>query len=172
MPGLTSRLRRRLDRGSLISIAVALAAAAAIYLGVERWLDGRSILKVTGLTPRPVELLDPRWLLLVAIAPFFYLVRRWSLTDLSFTQQVVQATLRTAIIAVAAIALARPTWVTRDAKVATVVLVDVSESVSDAQLAAARSYVDDLEAAKGRGWIKVITFAEKPMVASATAATS
>jgi Ca-activated chloride channel family protein len=61
-------------------------------------------------------------------------VRRWSLTDLSIAQQILQATMRTLVIAAAAIALARPTWVTRDSKVATVVLVDVSESVSDKQL--------------------------------------
>ncbi|MEZ4400527.1 MAG: VWA domain-containing protein [Kofleriaceae bacterium] len=168
MPGLLDRLRRRLDRGSLVAVAVAVAAAVAIYWAVGRWLDGRSIVVVAGVGPRPIELLDPRWLRLVALAPLFFLVRRWSLTDLSVTQQLVQATVRTLVVAVAALALARPTWVTRDSKVATVVLVDVSASVSDAQLAAARRYVDDLEAAKGDGWITVVTFAEKPLVAART----
>lgn len=158
--------RLRPSRRDLLAIAVAAAAAVAIYVGIDRWLDGRAIVKVSGLTARPVELLDPRWLLLVSIAPLFYLVRRWTLTDLAVAQQLVQATLRTAVIAAAAVALARPTWVTRDSRVATVVLVDVSDSVSDAQLAAARTYVADLEAARGEGWIKVVTFAEKPRVAA------
>jgi Ca-activated chloride channel homolog len=165
MPGMMSRLASRLDRGVIVRTAVAAAAAIGIYLAINAWIGGRSIITVTGLGARPIDLLDPRWLLLVAIAPLFYLVRAWSLTDLSITQQIVQSTVRTAVIAVAAVALARPTWITRDAKVATVVLVDVSESVSDPQLAAARSYVDELEKVKGRGWISVITFAEKPRVA-------
>lgn len=161
-----SRLRAALDRWTLLAIAVAVAAAIGIYLGVDAWIGHRAVIKVTGVGPRPIELLDPRWLALVAIAPFFYLVRRWSLTDLSIAQQILQATMRTLVIAAAAIALARPTWVTRDSKVATVVLVDVSESVSDKQLAAAASYVDELDRAKGAGWIKVVTFAEKPLVAA------
>ncbi len=156
---------RVLDRGVLIRCAIAVAAAIGLYLGVDAWIGGRSIIHVTGIGTRPIDLLDPRWLLLIAIAPLFYLVRAWSLTDLSVSQQVVQATLRTAVVAVAAIALARPTWITRDSKVATVVLVDVSESVSEPQLAAARTYVDELSAARGDGWIQVVTFAEKPMVA-------
>jgi Mg-chelatase subunit ChlD len=165
MSGFWSRLRRRVDRGAIVATAIAAALAVALYLGIDAWLGHRAVVVVRGIGPRPIELLDPRWLALVAIAPFFYLVRRWTLTDLSLAQQLVQATLRSAVIAAAAIALARPTWVTRDSKVATVVLVDVSESVSDAQLAAARTYVDELAKARGRGWIKVITFAEKPMVA-------
>ena len=161
---VVSRLRSGLDRKALLWLAIAAAAAIGIYLGVDRWIAGRAVIRVTGLGTRPIELLEPRWLHLVAIAPLFYLVRRWSLTDLSVTQQVLQATLRTAVIAAAAIALARPTWITRDSKIATVVLVDVSESISDKQLDAARSYVDELERGKGDGWLKVVTFAEKPRV--------
>ncbi len=157
--------RLRPTRRDLLAIAVAALAAVGLYLGVDAWIADRPIVAVDGLTARPIELLAPRWLLLVAIAPLFYLVRRWSLTDLSIAQQVVQATLRTAVVAAAAIALARPTWITRDSKVATVVLVDVSDSVSEAQLAAARTYVADLAKAKGDGWLKVVTFAEKPKVA-------
>ncbi len=78
-----SRLRAALDRRALLAIAVAVAAAIGIYLGVDAWIGGRAVIKVTGVGPRPIELLDPRWLALIAIAPFFYLVRRWSLTDLS-----------------------------------------------------------------------------------------
>jgi len=156
---------RVLDRGVLLRCAMAAAAAVAIFFGVDAWIADRSIIHVTGLGTRPIDLLDPRWLLLISIVPLFYLVRAWSLTDLSVSQQVVQSTLRSVIIAAAAIALARPTWITRDSKIATVVLVDVSESVSEPQLAAARSYVDQLTAAKGEGWVQVVTFAEKPMVA-------
>ena len=90
-----SRLRAALDRQALLAIAVAVAAAIGIYLGIDAWIGGRAVIKVTGVGPRPIELLEPRWLALVAIAPFFYLVRRWSLTDLSVAQQLVQSTVRT-----------------------------------------------------------------------------
>jgi len=149
----------------IIRVAIAVAAAAAIYLAIDLALGDRTIVTVTGLGARPIDLLDPRWLKLVCVVPFFFLVRAWSLTDLSITQQVMQAGLRSLVVAAAALALARPSWVTRDSKVATVVLVDVSDSVSDAQLDAARGYVEELRAAKGRGWMSVVTFAEKPEVA-------
>ncbi|HVV83144.1 MAG TPA: VWA domain-containing protein [Kofleriaceae bacterium] len=158
------RARDVFTAGVLVRTAIAVAAAVAIFLGVGAAIGDRTSLVITG-WGRPIELLDPRWLRLVAVAPFFFLVRAWSLTDLSVLQQVLQAALRSLVVAAAAVALARPTWVTRESKVATVVLVDVSDSISEKQLAAARDYVADL--AKGAGddrWLGVITFAEKPVV--------
>ncbi len=75
-----------------------------------------------------------------------------------------QSTLRSLVIAGIAIALARPSWVTTTSKVATIALVDVSDSISDKQLAAAKQYVDELDKAKGDGSFQVIAFAEKPVV--------
>ncbi len=57
-----SRLRAALDRWTLLAIAVAVAAAIGIYLGVDAWIGGRAVIKITGVGPRPIELLDPRWL--------------------------------------------------------------------------------------------------------------
>ncbi len=150
--------------------AVALVAAGGIYALVDWWIAGRTVITVSPPGMRPVDLLEPGALRLVAIVPFFFVYLRWSLTDLSFTQQGLQATLRSLVIAAAAVALARPSWVTTDSKVATVVLVDVSESLSDAQLVNAKGYVDELRASAQRGdaddhWLEVVTFAEKPQVA-------
>ena len=69
----------------------------------------------------------------------FFLLRVLSLTDLSLAQQLVPSTLRSLVIAGIAIALARPSWITEQSKLATIVLVDVSDSVSDKQLAAAKA---------------------------------
>jgi Ca-activated chloride channel homolog len=159
---------RRLSLSSweLGYIAIALIAAAAIYAGIDIILAGRTMVTVEGIGGRPIDLLAPEWLKLLAVVPFFFVARHWSLTDLAISQQVVQAGLRTLIVAAAAIALARPSWITRESKVATVVLVDVSDSVSDAQLAAARKYVGELDAAGNDDtWMSVVTFAEKPQVA-------
>ena len=47
--------------------ALAVAAAIVLYFGVDAWIGDRSILHVTGLGTRPIDLLDPRWLLLIAM---------------------------------------------------------------------------------------------------------
>lgn len=159
------RARDVFNLGVALRTLVAVAAAVAIYLAIDAALAGHTTLVVRGLGSRPIELLDPAWLRLVALAPFFFLVRAWSLTDLSVLQQLLQASLRGLVVAAAAIALARPTWITRESRVATVVLVDVSDSVSDRQLEAARTYVDELAAAaRGDRWLGVVSFAEKPEV--------
>lgn len=146
----------------LVRAGVALAAAAITWFAISAWIGDRTSIAVT--LGRPVELLAPEWLHLLALAPFIFLVRIASLTDLSISQQVLQATLRSLVIAAIAVALARPSWITRDDRVATVVLVDVSDSVSDGQLEAARGYLDALGTARGEGDLQVVTFAEKPRV--------
>lgn len=159
-----SELWRALKRPAvLLRIAIAVACGIAIFVAIDRWIGARTSVTVD-LGSRPIELLDPRWLLVVAIVPYFFLLRIVSLTDLSVGQQIVQSALRSLVIAGIAIALARPSWITRDSRVATVVLVDVSDSVSDKQLDAARGYLTDLGKAKGEGNLQVITFAEKPKV--------
>lgn len=146
-------------------IAAGVAAAIAIYVGIDAWIGARTMITIEGVTARPVDLLAPEWLKLACVVPFFFVARHWSLTDLAISQQVLQAGLRSLVIVTAAVALARPSWVTRESKVATVALVDVSASVSDKQLDAARAYVDELRAAAGGQWLEVVTFAEKPRVA-------
>ncbi|HEX4416833.1 MAG TPA: VWA domain-containing protein [Kofleriaceae bacterium] len=159
-----SALRSLLTAGALIRIAIAAAAIVAIVAGLTIWIADHTSLHITWLPTRPIDLLRPTALYLVAIVPVFYLLRVLSLTDLSLAQQLTQATLRSLVIAGIAIALARPSWITQQSKVATVVLVDVSDSVSDKQLAAARDYVDTVEAAAGDGNLQLVTFAEKPTV--------
>ncbi|HEY5948102.1 MAG TPA: VWA domain-containing protein [Kofleriaceae bacterium] len=149
-----------------LRVVAAVAAAIAIYLLIDGWIDGRATVPVD-VGDRPVTLLDPTKLLLIAIVPFLFLLRVLSLTDLSVLQQVVQATLRSLVIAALAVAAARPSWITETSKVATIVLVDVSDSISDKQLDASKQYVDELAKASGDGNLQLITFAEKPTVARA-----
>ncbi len=160
------RARDLLDFGVLMRVGVALVAGGLLFYGIDAWVGDRTAVALAGPGSRPIDLLDPAKLRLIAIIPFFFLVRFWSLTDLSITQQIVQAGLRSAVVIALAVALARPSWVTHDTKVATVVLVDVSDSVSEPQLAAARAYLADLAKAGGaKTWLSVVTFAEKPQVA-------
>jgi Mg-chelatase subunit ChlD len=154
--------------GTLLRIAIAIACGVGIGVAIDRWIGGRTSVEVELLGSRPIELLDPRWLLLAAAVPYFFLLRIVSLTDLSVAQQIVQSSLRGLVVVGLAVALARPSWVTRDSRVATVVLVDVSDSVSDKQLDAARAYLADIAAAQGDGSLQVIGFAEKPAVVRAS----
>jgi Ca-activated chloride channel family protein len=161
------KILRELARPAVfVRILIAIAAAVAIYLGIDAWIDGRATVPVA-FGDRPVTLLDPTKLLLIAIVPFLFLLRVLSLTDLSVLQQVVQASLRSLVIAALAIAAARPSWITETSKVSTIVLVDVSDSVSDKQLEAAKQYVDELAKSRGEGNIQLITFAEQPTVSRA-----
>jgi Ca-activated chloride channel homolog len=153
----------RIRRDLLLAIAIGAAAAVAIALALHAALASVTGTLSIGWFGRPIELLEPGWLYLVALTPFFFVGRMVSLTDLSLTQQLVQSAVRSLLIAGIAVALARPAWTTRDDKVATVALVDVSESVSDRQLEAARKYVDELRAARGPDdRLYVVTFAERP----------
>ncbi len=148
---------------TLMQIGVCAIACVALWLGISAWLaDHTSV--VVALGTRPITFLNPAWFHLIAIGPVFFLLRVISLTDLSLSQQLLQALLRSLVVAGLAAALARPTWITQDNKIATVVLVDVSDSVSDKQLDAARTYVEQLQAASSTGRVFAISFAEKPKV--------
>src|SRR5205085_2241006 len=139
-----------------------------LWLGITYWIGDRTniALDVPGVD-REITLLSPEWLLLVSAVPVFYLLRIVSLTDLSLAQQVLQSTLRSLVIVAIAFALARPSWITQQSKVSTIMLVDVSESVSEKQLDAAKRYVDSFTKAQGDGNLQLITFAEKPKVVRA-----
>jgi uncharacterized membrane protein len=146
-------------------LLVTLAAAAAILLAVKSLvIAGRPTLIVRG-----VEILEPRWFYLAALLPYLWLVRGSSLTDLSIAQQVLSVLVRSALVLGAALALARPTTLADDDKVATVILADVSESISDKQLAAEQAYIDEVFAARTpKDLLHVVTFAERPTVVRAT----
>ncbi len=160
----TSAALRALARPRvLLRVAAAALTSAVLWWLLARWIGARSSVALP-LGDRPIELLAPRWLFLVCLAPLFYLLRVLSLTDLALAQQLVQSTLRSLVLAGLALALARPSWVTRADDVATVALVDVSDSISDRQLDAARAYLDELDKAKGDGSLQLITFAEKARV--------
>ena len=99
-------------KGLLIRAAIGLAAAVAIWLAIDWMLGDRTSLTLHA-GSRPIDLLSPQWLHLIAIVPVFYVLRVLSLTDLSLLQQVLQATLRSLVIAGVAVALARPSWITK-----------------------------------------------------------
>nr|HEX4317299.1 VWA domain-containing protein [Kofleriaceae bacterium] len=169
-----NRFTSVLTVGAIVRVLIAAAIGVAIWVGLDAWIDDRTAIEVVlPVGPdRPITLLSPIWLHLIAVVPVFYLLRVVSLTDLSITQQVFQSTLRALVVAGFAIALARPSWITNTSKVSTIVLVDVSDSISDKQLDAAKKYVDELDAGKQDGSLQLVTFAEKPIAIRKEDATS
>jgi len=110
----------------------------------------------------------PAWLALLVPAPLLFLVALRSLGDFPRAQLVLQASLRTLVLAGVALGLAGP-MVRRPANaVSAVALVDVSDSVDDGGLGRARAAVAALErAAAARSGprpppLHVVRFAERP----------
>jgi len=168
-----STLRSLLRPGALLRLALAIAASVGLWFAISSWIGDRTNIRIDWIPNlRNVDLLAPQWLLLGSVVPAFFLLRVLSLTDLSLTQQVVQATLRSLVVAGVALALARPSWITETKRVSTIALVDVSDSVSERQLDAARRYVDQIAKAEGDGNLQLITFAEKPKVVRVTGTSS
>jgi Mg-chelatase subunit ChlD len=163
-------LRSLLAPAALIRLALSIGAAVGVWFLLSAWIGERTSITIDWIPgiERPIDLLAPQWLLLISVVPVFYLLRVLSLTDLSLSQQVLQSTLRALVVVAIAFALARPSWITEQSKVSTVLLVDVSDSVSEKQLDAAKKYVDKFVETKGEGNLQLITFAEKPTVVRAT----
>jgi len=159
----------RPQRDILVRTAMGLGAAAALAFVVSLALGDSTTVAVNGLSDKPILFLEPAWFYLIALTPFFFVVRTFSLTDVSVAQQYLATGLRSLLVVGAAIALARPVWTNEDNRIATVVAVDVSASISDAQLEAARRYVAEIDAAKGDDdRVFAVTFAERPRRAGRT----
>ncbi|MDC0678067.1 VWA domain-containing protein [Sorangium atrum] len=109
------------------------------------------------------ELLNPKMLGAILLAPWFVGVLAGSLADLPLPQRVLSVLLRVAFVALIALGLSRLARSATTEKVATIYLIDVSESVTDEALDDARATLDKAFAEKPEdGVIKVITFARRP----------
>ncbi|HTE51287.1 MAG TPA: VWA domain-containing protein [Kofleriaceae bacterium] len=156
---------RSISRGLLLRIAVGVVAAGLTAVALHLWLAPEEGGIALDWGDRTIDFLSPTWFYLAALVPYFFVVRTQSLTDVSLAQQYLATGVRSLLVVGLAAALARPVWTTTDDKVATVVLVDVSESITDQQLAAARAYVDQLDGARReQDRLYVVSFAERPHV--------
>lgn len=109
------------------------------------------------------ELLNPRMLGALLLAPWFVGVLAGSLADLPLPQRVLSVLLRIAFVALIALGLSRLARTATTEKVATIYLVDVSDSVTDEALDDARATLDKAFSEKPEdGVVKVITFARRP----------
>lgn len=111
------------------------------------------------------ELLSPKMLGVALLAPLFFWVVGRSLADLPLPQRILSVALRVAFVALLALGLSRLARTATTQKIATVYLVDVSESVPDAALEDARAEITKALADKPKGAVvRVVTFAKRPRV--------
>ena len=155
---MSERTRRLLWLGSLLALFGVLAFALQRYVlsaptEAFRW-------QRTGIK---YELLEPRALAVVLLAPLLLYVLGKSLADLPWQQRVLSVLLRLAFMVLLGLGLSRLVRSDETHRVATVVLVDVSDSVADATLEKARAEVERLYRAKAEGDVlKLIAFAARP----------
>jgi uncharacterized membrane protein len=114
------------------------------------------------LAANDITLQAPWFLLLLLALPYLAIVPFWTLADLPRWQQALSVLVRACVVTLLALALVRPSHVTKSAKVAAVFLVDVSESVPDDSLRRAEEFVAAAWQARGEHHVEVVTFAGTP----------
>jgi Ca-activated chloride channel family protein len=150
-------------------IAFGIAGGVVGLAGV--WIYWRAVLSSAKATltfareGTDYELLSPKMLGLALLAPFFFWMIGRSLADLPLPQRILSVVLRIAFVALLALGLARLARTATTQKVATVYLVDVSESVPDAALEDARTEITKgLKEKPDDAIVRVVTFAKRPRV--------
>ncbi len=163
---LQLRAKKQVERAR---IAFAVAGGLVGLVGV--WIYWRAVLSSTSATitfarhGTDYELLSPKMLGLALLAPFFFWMIGRSLADLPVPQRILSVVLRIAFVALLALGLSRLARTATTQKIATVYLVDVSESVPDAAIEDARAEITKgLKEKPEDAIVRVITFAKRPRV--------
>jgi uncharacterized membrane protein len=145
----------------LLVTAAALALAWMLY---ERLYLVRPQVLVVTWEGTEVTFLEPRAFWFVLAAPLMMAAAWFGLTDFHLIQRALNLGLRLLLLASLTIAMARPSLTDREARVCTVYLVDVSDSIPDDVLPRARDIVQQTWAARGTGLMRLVTFAARPRV--------
>lgn len=143
-----------------IVLGLALALGAALAAAILHWTAGHEL--TFHLMGERYELLAPTHLAVLSVTPLLFFGLSLSLADLPRAQRWLGAFARTLLIAVLALALARLARTTDATRVSTVFLVDVSDSVTDASLDAARAAVREAWSARDDNDVQLVTFARGP----------
>jgi uncharacterized membrane protein len=155
---MSERGRKLLWYGALLALLTAIALVLQRFVfsappGTFQWADGAM----------KYELLEPRAFAVLLLAPLLLYVLGKSLADLPWQQRVLSVLLRIAFLLLLGLSLSRLVRSEESHRVATVVLLDVSESVADATLQKARADIEALYRAKGADDIvKLVAFAARP----------
>ncbi len=155
---MTERRKQWLWLGGLVALTALLSAAVYRFVlnapaGAFKWRRGGV----------DYELLEPRALAVVLLAPLLLFVLGKSLADLPWQQRVLSAAARITFLLLLGLGLTHLVRSDETHRIATVVLLDVSDSVADATLDKARAEVEKLYNARREGDVlKLVAFAARP----------
>jgi Ca-activated chloride channel family protein len=156
------RTAQRKSRAALVFVGLALLTLLLVFA------YGRLVWPLTGafgfeLGGARYELQVPHALGALLLAPLVLGLLYRSLADLPWQQRLLSALFRLGFIALLALGLSRPARQTETARVCSVFLIDLSDSVSDAALDDAQQLLVDAGARKRPDdLLKVIGFARRP----------
>ncbi|MFT4704700.1 MAG: Ca-activated chloride channel family protein [Bradymonadia bacterium] len=139
-----------------------LAFAAAIAWSLLSLIPVDATPLTLSLRGETITLQQPRALWALAALPLVPALQWFTLSDFSWAQRLSSAFVRMTLIAALVVAVARPTQSEFDAEVCTTYLVDVSASVPDTMLEAARERVQASWNAAGSHRANLVTFAATP----------
>ncbi|NOY90860.1 MAG: VWA domain-containing protein [Deltaproteobacteria bacterium] len=143
-------------RRGLLGLLLALGAALAIVaLALELPAEGLSF----SLGSEALQLARPHALVALGLVPLVVYAATLSLAGLSRLQLSLATGLRALGLALLALALSAPSRERDETKVALGVLVDVSDSITDAALDDARERVRELDAGRGEATLFVVSYA-------------
>jgi Ca-activated chloride channel family protein len=146
-----------------LSLLLLAAFTAALVSGYVHYLAPLTTPLVWEYHGTRYQLLEPRALGVALIAPLILLVLYKSLADLPWQQRLLSALFRIGFIVLLAFSVSRLVRSVETRRIATVFLVDVSDSVSDAALASATALVQGGWKQKGpEDDLRVIRFARRP----------
>ena len=107
---------------------------------------------------------SPAALWLLVLVPLVWLAGRFSRTNFNPRQHLLQTTVRTAVLAALAVALARPVFEVGSSRLSVVYLVDVSYSVSSASVTEAAARIAELNSALRPDHSRIVAFARTAQV--------
>lgn len=177
---------RRGGRGLLFTTLLSLLSSLGLFVGgslvlshpptwlqsgLSLWNSARADSIAVAFGSRVLVFERPRALLLLSLCPLLWPALRTSLTDLSRLQLFAQLFLRSTLMLCLATALALPAFLQERTRVSVAALVDVSHSVSDAQIQQAAQQIDRLrQRARQQGDdLQVVTFGGQPRVLTSPA---
>ena len=108
------------------------------------------------------------WLLLAV--PLIWVARRWGRTNFNSRQQMLQAGVRSLLLASLALALARPVISTGSSRLSIVYLVDLSHSISSRSVAEAANRIDAFNAGARPAHSRILAFGVDVIPVQSTAA--
>lgn len=112
---------------------------------------------------RSVEILAPLFFGVALVLPLFWIIQRFTLSDLPRWQRWVNVLLRGLLVLSLTGALVQIVLTNFESRISTIVIVDTSASVPDTVLEESKAYINQVIAARGeRDEVQVIGFAKSP----------